>query len=146
MAPTSIEPLVVNKQQLIHMLIQVVDLFVALSSGARLMMVSYDIKLAPHVLVPLLMQERVTVLQATPSFLHLYGARILAAVRHLQCSNSLPLWPFRIDADTSSLSFLRSLRVLALGAFPTAAEVFPRAQLISRSYAFSARRRRNLPA
>jgi non-ribosomal peptide synthetase component F len=91
MAPTSIEPQVVNKQELIHMPLQVVDLFVTLSSGARLLMVSHDIKLAPHMLVPLLVQERVTVLQATPSFLHMYGARTLATVRHLQHSNYFPL-------------------------------------------------------
>ncbi len=48
-----------------------VDLFVSLSSGARLLLVSQDVKLAPHVLVPLLAREKVTVLQATPSFLHM---------------------------------------------------------------------------
>jgi non-ribosomal peptide synthetase component F len=71
---------------------QVVDMFVALGSGARLLLVSQDIKLAPHTLVPLLARERVTVLQATPSFLQMYvpssGAereRVLALIPLSRC-------------------------------------------------------------
>uniref|UniRef100_A0A8D0LCY2 Aminoadipate-semialdehyde dehydrogenase n=1 Tax=Sphenodon punctatus TaxID=8508 RepID=A0A8D0LCY2_SPHPU len=78
----------------------VVELFVALTSGASLLIVPNPIKMMPQKLSEALFhQHRVTVLQATPTFLKRFGS---------QCIKSTVL-----SANTS-------LRVLALGgeAFP----------------------------
>ncbi|XP_075422266.1 beta-alanine-activating enzyme isoform X2 [Ascaphus truei] len=76
----------------------VIELFLALSSGASLLVVPNTIKMMPHRLCDLLFhQHRVTVLQVTPTFLRRFGS----------CS-----------IRSSVLSRETSLRVLALGGEP----------------------------
>eukprot|EP00079_Xenopus_tropicalis_P014600 XP_004911256.1 PREDICTED: acyl-CoA synthetase family member 4 isoform X2 [Xenopus tropicalis] len=76
----------------------VIELFLALSSGACLLVVPNPIKMMPHKLCDILFhQHRVTVLQATPTFLRRFGSRSIRS---------------------SVLSKGTSLRVLALGGEP----------------------------
>ncbi|XP_004616501.2 beta-alanine-activating enzyme isoform X1 [Sorex araneus] len=81
----------------------VVEIFVALSSGASLLIVPTSVKMLPSKLAAVLFsRHRVTVLQATPTLLRRFGAQLL---------------------KSTVLSTSTSLRVLALGgeAFPSLA-------------------------
>ncbi|OCT99521.1 beta-alanine-activating enzyme [Xenopus laevis] len=76
----------------------VIELFLALSSGACLLIVPNPIKMMPHKLCDILFhQHRVTVLQVTPTFLRRFGSHSIRS---------------------SVLSKGTSLRVLALGGEP----------------------------
>ncbi|XP_075400395.1 beta-alanine-activating enzyme isoform X2 [Tenrec ecaudatus] len=79
----------------------VVEIFVALSSGASLLVVPTSVKMLPSKLAAVLFaQHRVTVLQATPTLLRRFGSQLI---------------------KSTVLSASTSLRVLALGgeAFPS---------------------------
>lgn len=76
----------------------VVEIFVALSSGASLLIVPTSVKVLPSKLAPVLFtHHRVTVLQATPTLLRRFGSQLV---------------------KSTVLSASTSLRVLALGGEP----------------------------
>ncbi|KAM6150709.1 beta-alanine-activating enzyme isoform 2-T2 [Erethizon dorsatum] len=76
----------------------VVEIFIALSSGASLLIVPTSVKVLPSKLAPVLFtHHRVTVLQATPTLLRRFGSQLV---------------------KSTVLSASTSLRVLALGGEP----------------------------